>query len=202
MAHDNSKLDRLSSALVQCLSRIDEEAFRLQDLVGDHFDFEEVERIEIATDELQGLFDSLLVIETITDQAVVNETLTAAATDCLQDLGVPVVQSQNFCEQAAVITAPPALVAAALRRAVSMAAAPLMPGGHLSLTTRVAQDTVIVEIESLGGQTEHTLTDQSESLQELVVELGGTCAVYRERGDRYFVLELPQVMATDSSDRA
>ena len=77
-----------------------------------------------------------------------------------------------------------------------------MPGGHLGLTTRVAQDTVIVEIESLGGQTENTVTDQSESLQELAVELGGTCAVHRERGDRYLVLELPQVMATDSSDRA
>jgi|GEM_PF-2887792 len=201
MAHDKSKLERLSSALVQCLSRIDEEAFRLQDLVGDHFDFEEVERIEIATDELQGLFDSLLVVETSDEKAFVNEILTKAAADCLLDLGVPVVQSQNLCEQAAVVVGSPTLVTSALRSAVLMAAEPLMPGGHLGLTTRAAQGNVIVEIEGLGGQTGESVADQSEGLRELVVELGGTCTVYSERGDRYLVLELPQVMVTDSSDR-
>ena len=82
-----------------------------------------------------------------------------------------------------------------------MAAEPLMPGGHLGLTTRAAQGNVIVEIEGLGGQTGDSVADQSESLRELVVELGGTCTVYSERGDRYLVLELPQVMVTDSSDR-
>lgn len=202
MAHDDPELEKLTLMLQQCLGRIDEEAYRLQENGGETVDFGEVERLEDATTDLQQLIDSLLVADSGDEEADVNQVVEHVANASLQRLEVPVVQRLNLCPAATRVAAPSSLVTVAIQRAMDLAVAPLGPGDELNLTTRVEHDAVVFEVESLGSHPIDAATERSETLREFVESFGGGCTVRTEREELFLVLELPQVMATDPSDRA
>lgn len=199
MASNDSDLDKLNSLLSQCLGRIDEEAYRLQQ-TGDEVDFETGDRLEDETATLQDLVDSLLVVDLGSDETDVNQVVSRMVESCLQDLAVPIVVRQTLTSESARVMAPSALVTVAVQRALVLAIAPLGPGDELRLTTRVESGSVVFEIESLGSHPDDYATERSETLREFVEEFGGTCMVRCDRQDLYLVLELPQVMATDRSE--
>lgn len=202
MAHDDPELEKLTSMLQQCLGRIDEEAYRLQDTAGDTVDFGELDRLDDVTSDLQQLIETMLVADADCAQTNVNEIVTRVAEACLQDVEVPIVQRQDLSPEATDVAVPRSLVLVAVQRAMALATSSLGPGDELSLTTRVEQDAVVFEIESLGNEVDASLTERSETLREFVAGFGGGCTVRAERENLFVVLELPQVMATDPSDQA
>lgn len=202
MAHDDLELQKLTAMLQQCLGRIDEEAFRLQDADTAGFDFGEAERIDDATCELQGLVESLLVVDADNGPADVNEIVARVARDCLHRLDVPIVQRLQLCRGATRVDAAGSLVSVAVQRAVELATASLGPGGELDLSTRLEQGAVLVEIESRGSDDIGNVAERSATLQAFVEDFGGGCTARAEKRDLFLVLELPQVMATDPGDRA
>jgi len=202
MAHDDPELEKLTAMLQQCLGRIDEEAFRLQETGGETVDFGEIDRLDDATADLQHLIDSLLVVDMGSDEADVNRIVENVADACLQRIEVPVVQRLSLCPEATHVAAPGSLVTVAVQRAMELAIAPLGPGDELNLTTRVEHDAVVFEIESRGSHQDEAMSERSETLRDFVEGFGGGCTVRAEREDLFLVLELPQVMATDPSDRA
>ncbi|MCK5940719.1 MAG: hypothetical protein KAI24_02020 [Planctomycetes bacterium] len=202
MAHDDSELDRLSDLLRQCLGRIDEEAFRLQENEGETFDFGELDRLDDVTVDLQQLVDSMLVIESDSDEADVNAIVDRVTQDCLQDLAMPIVTRLSLCPEATAVAVPPSMLTVAVQRAIALVVDGLGPGDELALGTRIERDTVLLEIEGHGACTDETFDHRAATLQEFVDGFGGSCTARASREDLFLVLELPQVMATDRSDPA
>lgn len=202
MAHDHNDLEQLSSMLQQCLGRIDEEAFRIQETGGTALAVQAVERVTEATDELQGLCDSILEVQAIDSHADVNAIVARVAGECLQQLRVPIVQRHDLCHDRAVVSSPSSMVAIAVRRALSIAMAPLSPGGQLSLRTRVDSGSVLLEIESRGCRLAGAGPERAETLREFASDLGGACNVHCDGDDLYLVLQMPQVMVSDQGDRS
>ncbi|MFN3243109.1 MAG: hypothetical protein ACE37K_16535 [Planctomycetota bacterium] len=202
MAHDDPDLEKLTAMLQQCLGRIDEEAYRLQDAAADTFDFGEVDRLDEVTADLQQLIDSLLVVDMGDDEADVNQVVERVADACLQRIEVPIVQRLELCPEAARVAVPTALVTVAVQRAMDLATDPLGPGDEIHLITRVEHDAVVFEVESHGSHPIEAADERAETLRDFVAGFGGGCTVRSEREDLFLVLELPQVMATDRSDRA
>ena len=199
MARDDLDLDKLTTLLQQCLARIDEEAYRLQE-DGEDSDYERGDRLEDEAATLQELIDSLLVVDLGRDEAVLNDVVTRVTDSCLQEFDVPIVLRTDLCVEASDVAAPASLVAVAVQRAVVLGMAPLQPGDELNLTTRVEHDAAVFEVESLGSQPDRTDAERAETLREFVESLGGQCAARSDGNNLYLVLELPRVMATESSD--
>lgn len=195
----NDDLDKLTSLLGQCLGRIDEEAFRMQEK-GEEVDFDTADRLEAETGTLQELVESMLVVEMDSDETDVNQVVARVAESCLQEVAVPIVMRQMLTTESAMVAAPAALVNVALQRALVLAVTPLGPGDELRLSTRVDSGSVLVEIESLGSQPDGNASDRSETLREFVEELGGTYQMRQNGQDLFLMIELPQVMATDRSE--
>ena len=202
MARDESDLEQLSSRLMQCLGRIDEEAFRLQTSEGDHFDFDEVERITYATDELVEAIDSLLVVAPFEPPADVNAIVANVTAECLDNIDVPIVQRHTLCDTDAEVSAPAGMVQVAVRRALTLAASSLVAGSELSVSTRIAHGAVLVEISALGCHLEDGLQDRVETLRAFLNDFDGSCTVFCEQEDLYLVLEIPRAMVTDHGDPA
>lgn len=199
MASRDNDLDKLSSLLGQCLGRIDEETYRLQQ-DGDEVHFDTADRLEDQTAELQNLIDSLLVVDTGADEADVNEVVARVAESCLQEINVPIVLRQVLTTESTVVAAQTSLVTVAVQRAMVLAVVPLGPGDELCLTTRVESGSVVFEIEGHGSQPEAILEERGETLREFVEGFGGNCQMRSNEQDHYMVIELPQVMATDRSE--
>lgn len=197
MASRESDLDKLSQLLGQCLGRIDEEAFRLQ---HDDLDFDQADRLEDQTAELQGLIDSLLVVDMGADEAVLNDVVTSVAESCLQELNVPIVLRQSLTNESTVVAAQSALVTVAVQRAMVLAVEPLCPGDELCLTTRIESGSVVFEMECRSSQPDTNLHNRGETLREFLEGVGGTFQMRTEDRNHYLVLELPQVMSTDRSE--
>jgi len=197
MASRDSDLDRLSSLLGQCLGRIDEEAYRLQ---RDETDFDQAERLEDQTAELQGLIDSLLVVDMGADEVELNDVVSRVAESFLQQLNVPIVLRQSLTTESTLVAAEASLVNVAVQRAMVLAVEPLGPGDELALTTRIESGSVVFEIESHGSQSECSLDERGETLRDFLQGFGGNCQLRTENLDHFMVIELPQVMATDRSE--
>ena len=200
MARDDDELERISTMLRQCLGRIDEEAFRLQDSDGDEGDFGTADRIEGATEELQGLVESLLAVED-PDEADVNKVVAERAAARLQKVSVPVIQRLRLADGDPVAAVSRATLANAVDRALAMAVTSIEPGGQLTLCTRGEDRAVVVELEVLGAGAQEGVSERAETLRDFVAGFGGTCAVRSERGDLFLVLEVPRVMASEPRDR-
>ena len=71
MASNDSDLNKLTVLMGQCLGRIDEEAFLLQEH-GTDVDFATADRLDSETETLYGLVDSMLSIETNSNETNVN----------------------------------------------------------------------------------------------------------------------------------
>ena len=199
MASNDSDLDKLTSLLGQCLGRIDEEAYRLQQS-GEDVDFDCADRMEDETATLQDLIDSLLVVDMGSDETDVNSVVSRIAESCLQEIAVPIVLRQTLTTESSLVCAPAAMVTVAVQRAMVLAMTPLGPGDELRLTTRVESGSVVFEIESLGSHPDEHANERAETLREFIEEFGGSCNVRSAGRDLYLVIELPQVMATDRSE--
>jgi hypothetical protein len=199
MTSKDSDLGKLTSLLGQCLGRIDEEAFRLQEK-GEDVDFDTADRLEDETGILHELVESMLDVEMNSDETNVNQIVARVAESCLQELTVPIVLRQTLTAESSMVVAPAALVNVAVQRAMALAVKPLGPGDELRLTTRLDCGSVLFEIESLGSHPDSNAGDRVETLREFVEELGGTCQMRQDAEDLFLVLELPQVMATDRSE--
>lgn len=200
MARDNSELEQLSARLMRCLGRIDEEAFRLQTSDGEHFEFDEVEKITLATDELVEAVDSLLVITPSEAPTDVNAIVAAVTSECLDDLDVPVVHRRTLCDQGTEVSAPASVVRVAVQRALALATSGMIAGSELSVGTRTTQSAVLVEVSAIGCRLEEGLHDRVETLRAFLGDFDGGCTIFCEHDDLHLVLELPQVMVTDQGD--
>ena len=199
MTSKDSDLGKLTLLMGQCLGRIDEEAFRLQEK-GEDVDFDTADRLEDETGILHELVESMLDVEMNSDETNVNQIVARVAESCLQELTVPIVLRQTLTAESSMVVAPAALVNVAVQRAMALAVKPLGPGDELRLTTRLDCGSVLFEIESLGSHPDSNAGDRVETLREFVEELGGTCQMRQDAEDLFLVLELPQVMATDRSE--
>ena len=199
MTSKDSDLGKLTSLMGQCLGRIDEEAFRLQEK-GEDVDFDTADRLEDETGMLHELVESMLDVEMNSDETNVNQIVARVAESCLQELTVPIVLRQTLTAESSMVVAPVAMVNVAVQRAMALAVNPLGPGDELRLTTRLDCGSVLFEIESLGSHPDSNAGDRVETLREFVEELGGTCQMRQDAEDLFLVLELPQVMATDRSE--
>ncbi len=199
MTSKDSDLGKLTSLMGQCLGRIDEEAFRLQEK-GEDVDFDTADRLEDETGMLHELVESMLDVEMNSDETNVNQIVARVAESCLQELTVPIVLRQTLTAESSMVVAPAAMVNVAVQRAMALAVKPLGPGDELRLTTRLDCGSVLFEIESLGSHPDSNAGDRVETLREFVEELGGTCQMRQDAEDLFLVLELPQVMTTDRSE--
>lgn len=199
MASRDQDLDKLSSLLGQCLGRIDEEAYRLQQ-DGEDADFGTADRFEEHTAELQNLIDSLLVVGMDSGKTDVNAVVKQVAESCLQEINVPILLRQALTSESTSVAAQASLVTVAMQRAMVLAVEPLRPGDELCLTTRIDSGSVVFEIESHCQEPGASMGERGETLREFLRGFGGTFNMRSERQDYYMVIELPQVATTDRSE--
>ena len=199
MASRDQDLDKLSSLLGQCLGRIDEEAYRLQQ-DGEDVGFDTADRLEEHTSDLQDLIDSLLVVDLGSDTTDVNAVVKQVAESCLQEVNVPILLRQALTGESTVVAGQPGLVTVAVHRAMVLAVEPLMPGDELCLTTRTESGSVVLEIESHCQQPGARMGERGETLREFLEDLGGTFNMRSEQQDHYMVIELPQGITTERSE--
>ena len=199
MASRDQDLDKLSALLGQCLGRIDEEAYRLQQ-DGDDVDFDTADRLEEHTSELQGLIDSLMVVDMGSDETDVNSVVRKVAEACLQEINVPILLRQALTSESTSVAAQSGLVTVAVQRAMVLAVEPLGPGDELCLPTRVEGGSVVFEIECHSQEPGAVIAERSETLREFLDGFGGSFNMRSEARDHYMVLELPQVIASDRSE--
>ena len=202
MATDDPNFDQLSSLLQECLGRIESETSQLAEDADERLDYGEIDRLDGATTDLQHLIDALVVVDVGSGEAEVNQIVERAAEASLQDIGVPIIQRLQLCHEATDVAAPRDLVTVAVQRALTLATSQLGPGDELNLSTRVEHRSVIFEVESRGSKRDQSTQYRSETLREFVLGFGGACMVHMEQDDMFLVLELPQVLASDTSDPA
>ena len=93
MTQRETDLERITSLLGQCLGRIDEQAYRLQQLGDDDEDFAAAETFEEAAATLQELIGSLLHAGERVDDAAADPIVRRALDDVVADVaaGEPAV---------------------------------------------------------------------------------------------------------------
>jgi hypothetical protein len=199
MASHDPDLEKLTSLLRQCLGRIDEEAFRIQE-TGDGMDFDSADRLEDEAQTLQELVDSLLVVDMGDSQANLNKIVSHAAEVCLQNVTVPIVLRQLLAPSTPPVASPASMVSVAVERAIILAFTGLEAGDEVILSTRSESGSVMFEVESRGNHQDSTTRERSETLREFVNDFGGACQVRCGSGNLYLVIELPEVVATDRTE--
>ncbi len=190
-------LDDLTTLLGQCLGRIDERAYRLQQNDdADDLDAPDVLEQEAAT--LQELVSSLIERNEAPQPCDLNRIVHRAITSCLAELGTPIVVRQHLADNLPLIACQAGQLAFATQRALMIAVGRLDAGGELLVTTRAEEDSVLLEIESRGGLGDHHLQERAETLCDFVASFGGNCRMARdERNNLLVVIELLQVSAFD-----
>jgi hypothetical protein len=190
-------LDRLTTLLGQCLGRIDERAYRVQQDDEDA-DAEHVLEHEAAT--LQELVGSLAARVDAPEQCDLARIVRSAVDACLTELGGGLVVRQRLAADLPPIGCMPSQLAYAVQRALVITAGRLERGGELLVTARRDGRSAVLELESRGGRRDRHLPERTLTLCEFVASLGGHCRVdHGDRGDLFVVLELPEALALDES---
>ena len=200
MTKRENDLDRLTTLLGQCLGRIDEQAYRLQQQDGGE-DEPNVATSHVLENEaamLQELVGSLLEKEPSPDHADLNRVVDQAVQSCIAEIGMPIVTRQRLATNLPEVACGPGQLAFAVQRALVIALGRQEPGGEVIVTTRRLDDTVLLELESQGAGRDHHLQERTLTLCEFVAGLRGHCRVDADqRGTLLIVLELPQALAID-----
>jgi len=195
------ELDRLTTLLGQCLGRIDEQAYRLQqvdDEAEDSTDDGVADVLETEAARLQELVSSLLERADAPEQSDLDEVVHASVRGCMQELGSPIVVRQRLAGELPPIACTPGQLAYAVQRALVLATSRLDVGGELRVTTRREDDCAVLELEGQGTRNDRNLQDRAETLCEFVSSFRGTCRVaYDEQQNLLIVLELPLALAID-----
>ena len=203
MAPHDPELDRLTELLGQCLGRIDEQAFRLQNGEG-LLESDAIEQLEDGTTELQELVDALLIVPTASEETDLNGVVDQAVANCLQEIAMPIVLRKSLGTDLPNVPYTSSFVSVAVQRALLLAVRSLQPGGELVVTTRLHDGSALVEIAAhgcAGGGEGPSLVERTATLREFVTAQGGDCHTDRDQHDDVFVvLELPQAPAADRSE--
>ena len=195
------ELDRLTTLLGQCLGRIDEQAYRLQqvdDEAEDYTDDGVADVLETEAARLQELVSSLLERADAPEQSDLDDVVHASVRGCMQELGSPIVVRQRLAGELPPVACTPGQLAYAVQRALVLATSRLDVGGELRVTTRREDDCAVLELEGQGTRNDRNLQDRAETLCEFVSSFRGTCRVaYDEQQNLLIVLELPLALAID-----
>lgn len=208
-SHD-PELDRITELLGQCLGRIDEYAYRLQDrgdLADDvdptapsteaAIDLDACDALEREAELLQDLVQSAVQHAGADDRSdlsrVVDSTLQAA----IAELDIPVVVRQNLAPDLPQTGCSGRDLAHAAQRALMLAVSGLVAGDEIAVETRSDNTHTVLEIAfPLRG--EPHLSDRATTLQEFVAELGGNCRIQSDGHTQCLIaVELPTAVPTD-----
>ena len=189
-------LDHLTTLLGQCLGRIDERAFQIQQL-GDEQDDDLGDVLENEAATLQELVGSLVDRQS-PERCDLNRIVGAAIESCVQELGASIVVRQRLANDLPQIACTPSQLAYAVQRAMVIAAGRLEVGGELVVTTRADDDGLVLELESRGGKRDHHLRQRTETLCEFVAGMRGNCRIDHDAfGNLFVVVELPQALVVE-----
>lgn len=195
------ELDRLTTLLGQCLGRIDEQAYRLQqvdDEAEDYTDDGVADVLETEAARLQELVSSLLERADAPEQSDLDDVVHASVRGCMQELGSPIVVRQRLAGELPPVACTPGQLAYAVQRALVLATSRLDVGGELRVTTRREDDCAVLELEGQGTRNDRNLQERAQTLCEFVSSFRGTCRVaYDEQQNLLIVLELPLALAID-----
>jgi len=199
MAHRETDLDRITTLLGQCLGRIDEQAYRLQDDADDDPDFVG-DVLENEAAMLQELVSTVVETDARVERADLNRVVQKSVRDCVAELGVPVVVSQRLAPELPEVACGPGQLAFAVQRAVMLALTRADEAGEIRVTTRRDGEQLVFELESLGQGRDRHLHERTTTLCEFVAGLHGHCRVDADaQGSLLIALELPQALAIDDS---
>ncbi len=195
-------LDQLTTLLGQCLGRIDERAYRLQqddDDGGGDSDFDAEGALEHEAATLQELVGSLVDSVDAPDQCDLDRIVRNAVDGCVGELGGAIVVRQRLASDVPAVRCSPSQLAYAVQRSLVIAAGRLDVGGELCVTTRRDGHGAVLELECRGGRRDRHLQHRVLTLCEFVASFGGHCRVDTdERGAMCLALELPAAHAYDS----
>lgn len=194
-----SNLDHLTTLLGQCLGRIDESAFRLQQLGEDDEDLEAAAVFEQEATSLQELVGSLVDSQDAPEHCELNRIVEQSVAACVEELGMPILLRLRLTRELPAIGCTPSHIAYAVQRALVIAAGRLEASGELIVTTREGEDQrVLLELESRGGRRDRHLHERSLTLCEFVASFRGHCHIDDDGRDNLLVvIELPQALALD-----
>jgi len=192
MARD-SELDRLTAMLEQCLGRIDEGAFRVQQL-SDGDDVSAIESLlEQETATLNDLADVVVGAVETTDRCEVRPILDREVDSCVAKIGVPIVVRMQFAAGLGPVRCAGTQLASSLRRSLALATGRMRAGDELAIHARDEGGAVVVEFECKGARRDRNLQQRATTLCEFVASLGGNCKVaVDEAGSLLVALELPK----------
>lgn len=197
MAHE-PQLEHLTALLGQCLGRIDERAYRLQQLGDDEADLDAQDVLECETATLHELVDTLLDRCDAPPQFDVNRIVDQAVTGCMSELAVPILVRERLAPGLPPAGCSASQLASAVQRALVISATRLDAGGELIVGTRAEGGAVVIEIESRGGRRDRHLQQRALTLCEFVASFGGNCHIdLDDRDNLLVVVELPQPVAHD-----
>jgi hypothetical protein len=196
-------IDRLTTLLGQCLGRIDEQAYRLQQVDDDETleGADDVLEQEAAT--LQELIGSMLEQTQAPDQSDLNGVIAAAVSACLGELQRPIVVRQRLEPDLPPVACSPGQLSFAVQRSLVLCTGGLVAGDELWLTSRRDGEQVVLELECPSVANDRNLPARSQTLCEFVAAMRGNCRVDRDdRGSLLVVLELPAALAIDEHGSA
>jgi hypothetical protein len=197
MKHERD-LDHLTTLLGQCLGRIDERAFRVQQQSDDEPNDDVADLLENDAATLQELIGALVDRASVQEYCDLNRIVAAAVSSCLQELATPIIVRQRLAPDVPPIACTPGQLAYAAQRALVIAAGRLDAGGELTVTTRRDDDCPVLEIESSGGERDRHLRERAETLCEFVATFRGHCRVDCDEQDNLLIaIELPIGITSD-----
>lgn len=198
MAHRETDLDRITTLLGQCLGRIDEQAFRLQQIDDDSEDFAAADVLEQEAAQLQELVGTLVEHPPQLEHADLNRIVDRAVRGCVAEVGVPIVVRQRFAPQLPAIACTPGQLAFAVQRALLLGLGRIEAGGEIVVTTRREGEAAVFELECQGHSRDRHLQERTATLSEFVSGFHGTCRISTDdRGTLLLALELPTSLAID-----
>lgn len=194
MTRRETELDRITTLLGQCLGRIDEQAYRLQQSGEDETDYEACDALEREAEMLQELIDSAVMQAARAEPVDLNRVVEQSLRGCVGELGIPVVVRQQFARDLPRLACAPSALAHAVQRAITLALGGIEAGGEIRVSTRLDGDVVLLEIESRTAEQPH-LDDRAATLDDFVKGLGGRCHVDHDgRGACLVAMELPAAL--------
>lgn len=194
MAHD-SELDRLTAMLGQCLGRIDEGAYRVQQ-AGDSDDVGALESLlEQETATLNELVTGIVDAVEPSEQCEVRPILAREVDACLAKVGTPIVVRMQLAPKLGPVRCAGNQLASATQRALALATGRMRAGDELAIHARDEGETVVVEFECNGGKRDRNVQQRATTLCEFVAGFGGHCKVDVDGQKRLLIaLELPKTI--------
>lgn len=194
-------LASLQKLLGNCLGRIDEHAFRLQEDSASLDQETVADAIEDETGELQQIVDSIVeaAIAGSDERADLNAVVGHCVSAMLQEVWYPLVVRQRLAAKLPWVAGSTGMITHAVHRALALAASHAGSGGEISITTRTEGDEVLFELQCPTGTSAGNLEDRAMTLRAFMAQFQGRCEVSVDAtGSFWLVLELPACTSNES----